>query len=201
MRILFSLILLLVVNFGNTWVSAVDCSAFCGLQTNVPTTLAVGKLLTTGVLLSSNFQVKFDVTLTGLATVNSEVRNILEIKDSMMGTTLLKIGITNTRSLRVIYNDVIRSYYSASVVAAYTSTFTTVIFSVRNGVFYMTSSNDYSFVDTGVIDYMVATEGFGYDLYTACIQEESNPPAAGIIKNIEISCTYCSPTDTSLPLC
>lgn len=174
---------------GKTWAS-VDCSTFCAFLTNVPTTITLERLLSgSGLLLSSNFQVKFDVLLSGLALTNNEVRNILELRDFMMGTSLFKIGITSTRSLRVVYGDEVRSYYSAQVVADYTTTYTTVIVSFRNGAFTITSSNDYLFVDTGVIDTVVMTEGVVYNLYAACPQEENNPPAAGLIKNIEISCT------------
>lgn len=172
---------LFLLSFGTVWCIATDCTTYCSILTNTPTAITANQNLG-NVMVSANFQVKFDVLLNSLAESSIEILNILDIVDSEGGSTVLQISITENRNLRLLYNDVIRSAYSAEVVADYSSTYTTVFAGHRDGVVYLYTSNNLSYVDTAEVYYLQISAPAQYRLYSAI-----NPPASGTIKNIEIS--------------
>lgn len=188
MLLLLGLLLVMIVACTST---ATDCTNFCAFQTNTPTVISMGNSLGT-VIMSTDFQVKFEVLLSVLPTSNSEARNILEIKDASMGTSLLKIGITSTRSLRLQYNDAVRSYYSALVPTTFASSYTTVIAGFRDGYAYLSTSNDFNYVDSVPIDNPLVPGLTEFTLFSSGTYDEANPSASGFIQNIQITGTVSS---------
>lgn len=178
---LFAQLIIIGIAGGNV----LDCTSLCTLLPDA-TAIEVGKMIST-MTLSTNFKVKFDVLLSSLAQENSEARNILEIRDENSGTSLLKIGTTVNRSLRLLYNNEVLSYYSASVVADYSTTYTTVIAGIYNGWVFLATSNDFTYIDSVTISNQVVTGATVFSLYTSCTADESNPSASGFIRNIQIS--------------
>lgn len=166
-----------------------DCVTSCAiLEGSAYATIAAGNVLNE-IKLSTNFKLTFDVSVSGLG-VADEYRNILDLKDTQSGDSLLKVFLTETNNLRVEYGGILYITSGSPMVTPFSS-FTTFEIWVLHGSLSVTSSADEdSSEDEDSADVHaisgpeIVTESSSYYLYAS---SASDPTADGALMNFVIT--------------
>lgn len=144
---------------------ATDCRASCFLFTDTNVTIEYTKHIA-DFQIADNFDFIFDVTVNGLAAPGG-FENLIEVIDRVTRAPLLRVHVTETRNLRMSYNNYGYVTSGPYLNAAYTTDFTTVRVSYLNGKITLWTSALPGSPDEKVVITPVNTAGRVYSLYAS----------------------------------
>lgn len=135
------------------------------------------------VRLPTRFRLHFDVSVPGLANIN-EYRNILDLRDTSTGASLLKMYITETNNIRLEYGG-IPYYLAGPPMATPYSVFTTFDIWVLHGSISVLSSADEDSTDVHAISGPeIVTEASSYYLLAS---SSNDITSGGYLMNFAIT--------------
>lgn len=160
-----------------------DCTAGCDAVSVVSLTIAENSLLRT-VRLPAYFTLSFEVGGVNLAPTAGAWRTMFDIIDVESEVRAVSVATTNTRSVRVVHNDiVIAQSANPALVASYPSSWTAITVTVRPFIVEFYTSNNVADVFQTVVDRDIITRGKLYNLFASNGDE---PSSGGYIRKVKI---------------
>ena len=160
-----------------------DCRGGCTLAAG--TSIAItGGTAALSIQFPTYFTLSFEVMGLGLAASSSTRKNIINIYYPNTYNSKLKVSATETRELEFSYNGALVVEYGSLLDAAYQSTYTTVVVTVKPLEITTTTSSDYDVVNS----YTVPADAFDSSLvYTLFASGAGMLSSLGTLRNIVIT--------------
>lgn len=163
-----------------------DCVESCEILDDVDSAISAGNIVGR-VTMSKYFTISFEFKISALPS-GSEVRNIMDIRDTITDDSLVRIGVTRSGNLQSAYNNTVYNAFGPKVLPNIPGPFTECELSFDGTNFMTWTDEDDSWYDRYHINTTeVATAGKEYFIFASNI-DPFNPTAGGVIKEIEIEC-------------